>query len=373
MIPLPAEELFAVIEQVLPAASDDEGSTIGMVRLSSTPGEPRRWYATDSRVLVTLSGDQSRSAVDALLSPRLFPPEVLRSDDPLLEVPHQRGDGSLEGPVRLHLGDGVVLTQPARPLAFPDCDDILRDAHAAPAATATLSQATLLRALEVLLIRPRGSDPDENPPAFLEVADGRVTVRADWPGYGRSEVGVVGDGVSGRASVAINPAMLRRLTTLAPANFELRVPLDWHTPVCLVGIDQQWNGLLMPMRLWLSADELTDRLMEIVAEDFGLEVQPDTDGDLPIPFEDLVLFARTVEGEPAVGQVFSVLSREAEPTADLMERLNDLNASVRWVRVFHTADQVLCEAEVSNHVDADELRRVCVMVADATRMVRGLF
>lgn len=88
-------------------------------------------------------------------------------------------------------------------------------------------------------------------------------------------------------------------------------------------------------------------------------IEPDEDGDLPVPFEDDPVDIRTVDGTPAAVQVFTVLANERDPDTELLMRINELNASLRGCRMFWVAGQVLLEADfAADDLSPEQLRTV---------------
>lgn len=372
--PLSAGEIGAVATSVLPLTEPDEISTHGFVRLSAEAGGARRWYAFAGRAATRLVGGRSDHDLDVLLSPRLFPREVRADDDLVLDVPTTLEDGSLEGPVRLHIND-LALSQAARPMSFPDVDGLVERARDEPATTTRIPRDDLTRALRNLLRTPVGFDPKRTavPPCFMTVEPGQVSISLDWPGYGHSAI-TVGAEADGRAQLPIPPAVFQQAVEAAPAEMLLRVPFRTGHSIRLEAPEVGWTSIMLPPTIYPTQAELLEHLQRLLAEDVGqTHVEVDDDGDLPILFEDLRLFARTIDGHPPVAQVFSVVADATEPDEALLRRLNDLNADMRWVRLLWTGGQVLCETEVAHDATAQDLRQACITVATATRMTRGLF
>lgn len=363
-------ELYALSRHLSQLLRGDESSTLGHVRLTARGGR-RRWYATDSYVAGVLEADHDGPDCDILLSPRILPPGVAEDSRCQLAVPAPRSDGTFEGPATLRVDD-LEVTQPVRYPVYPDLDSILGDAIAEPGATVRVRSDALADLLAVMRIRPAASAEHMNPPAFLTVGEGKISIHADWPGWGESRAAVEGSDCTGMATAAVGLHLLQRLVDASPATVTLRVLVDRGRPVSVVS--EAFYGLLMP-RLWPDASALLEEVQEILEQDLGIgHIQPDADGDLPVPFEDVYTYIRTVDGATADVQVFTVLARDQEADTELLQRINELNSVVRGCRLFVIDQRVLLEADLpGKDLSPDTLRSTLNDVADTTRMVRTLF
>ena len=368
--PLQPTEVYALSHHLSHLLMDDESSTIGHVRLTARGGR-RRWYATDSYVAGILEEDHDGPDCDILLSPRILPPRVTEGSRCELTVPRLRRDGTFEGPATMHV-DGLTVTQPARFPVYPDLDSILGDAIAEPGASVEVQTDSLADLLAVLRIRPAGSAEHLNPPAFLTVGEGRISIYADWPGWGESRAAVEGAACVGMATAAVGLHLFQRLVDASPARVTLHVPVDRAQPISVISAG--FYGLLMP-RTWPDAAVRLVEVQQILEQELGIgHIEPDADGDLPVPFEDVHTYIRTVDGTTADVQVFTVLARGREADTELLRRVNELNSVVRGCRLFIVEDQVLLEADLPGaELAPDSLRSTLNHVADTTRMVRTLF
>jgi hypothetical protein len=363
-------EVYALSHHLSQLLTGDESSTIGHVRLTARGGR-RRWYATDSYVAGILEADHDGPDCDILLSPRILPPRVTEDSRCELAVPRLRRDGTFEGPATLRVDD-LAVTQPVRFPVYPDLDSILGDAIAEPGAQVEVRTDALADLLAVLRIRPAGSAEHLNPPAFLTVGEGKISIHADWPGWGESRAAVEGADCVGMATAAVGLHLFQRLVDASPATVTLRVPVDRGQPVSVVSAG--FYGLLMP-RTWPDAAARLLEVQQILEQDLGIgHVEPDADGDLPVPFEDVHAYIRTVDGTNADVQVFTVLARDREADTELLQRINELNSVVRGCRLFIVDEQVLLEADLpGTELSPDTLRSTLNDVADTTRMIRTLF
>lgn len=228
---LEPREVYALSHHLTKLLRPDESSNLGHVRLTAR-GARRRWYATDSYVAGVLEADHDGPDADILLSPRILPPRVTEDSRCELVVPELRRDATFEGPAVLRV-DGLELTQPVRYPAYPDLDRILADAVGQPGATVDVQADALADLLAVMRVRPAGSDEQLNPPAFLTLDEGTISIHADWPGWGESKAAVTGQDGAGMAKAAVGLRLLQRVVDASPAAVTLRVPLDRQSPVCL--------------------------------------------------------------------------------------------------------------------------------------------
>lgn len=370
-IVVPEEEILHVAHHMRDMLHPDESRSIGHLRLTAR-GARRRWYAYDGFVAAILEAAHEGPDVDVLLSPRLLPYLAEGCGDVLLTVPALRKDGTFEGPAVLSV-ESLKVVQPVRFPSYPDLDRILGDALAQVAAVASVERYELQRLVHVICKRPAGSDEHLNPPAFLSIGGHGVGMHADWPGWGESRAVLNEVAAQGLASASVSPSLVVRLLQAAPEEVELRVPVTRGEPVVLRS--HGFYGLLRP-RPWPDAAALLSEVQDFLEEALGMgRIEPDDDGDLPVPFEDARVFIRTVDGTPAAVQVFTVLAADAsEPDVGLLLRINEFNASLRGCRMFWVAGQVLLEADFSaDDLSPEQLRSALNVVADATRMVRDLF
>lgn len=95
--------------------------------------------------------------------------------------------------------------------------------------------------------------------------------------------------------------------------------------------------------------------------------QVDDDGDYPVRWRNALYYVRVDGGEHPVVRIFSVAVAGVEPSGELLEALNEINAKVAFARVFHVKGQVLFETELFGEtLDDHEFDNACVAVASAT-------
>lgn len=86
----------------------------------------------------------------------------------------------------------------------------------------------------------------------------------------------------------------------------------------------------------------------------------DDDGDIPIRSGSMVYFVRIVESEPHFLTLFAPIVRNVAASPELYERLNEINALVRWCRIYWQGETIYLETElIAETVDAEELARAC--------------
>lgn len=92
------------------------------------------------------------------------------------------------------------------------------------------------------------------------------------------------------------------------------------------------------------------RLEQLLEEGFGEKVEPDSDGDYPLPGAgDFYVRLETPEERDPIVQVFAVAARDIPASAELFEALNRINANIGFARCFWVLDQVLFETEIVVH------------------------
>jgi hypothetical protein len=95
---------------------------------------------------------------------------------------------------------------------------------------------------------------------------------------------------------------------------------------------------------------------------------PDPDGDYPVRVSNALFYVRLIgdTADPVV-QVFATAVSEVKASPELFERINDINSSIRFARVFWVRDQVLVESDLlGNTIDPPEFHGACRAVAAIT-------
>ncbi len=97
------------------------------------------------------------------------------------------------------------------------------------------------------------------------------------------------------------------------------------------------------------------------------KVVPDEDGDYPVRYHSAAYYVRLVGDVDPVLQVFAIAVKDIEATPALYERLNGINADIRFARAFWVGKQVLVESDlVSQTLDKEEFDQACQAVGTIT-------
>lgn len=95
-----------------------------------------------------------------------------------------------------------------------------------------------------------------------------------------------------------------------------------------------------------SAARTAERLLRALREETGIEsLDFDDDGDVPLRYGSVVVFARVSGDTPSVRLHARILG-EVSSSAALLERLNDLNARVVRPTFFHAVDSVYAVTDI---------------------------
>jgi Putative bacterial sensory transduction regulator len=99
-------------------------------------------------------------------------------------------------------------------------------------------------------------------------------------------------------------------------------------------------------------------------------ISADADGDYPVRYGSALYFVRLVGDAQANVQVFAVAVDGVEPSTKLLTDINELNAQIRFARIFHVRGQVLVEADlVGSAVEPSSFYTACDAVASITDRV----
>ena len=94
------------------------------------------------------------------------------------------------------------------------------------------------------------------------------------------------------------------------------------------------------------------------------QLTADGDGDYPIRHGSAAYYVRITTGDDVYVSVFSEVLREVEPSAELYDVLNDINAHIRGARIFHRKDRVILATEVEpDDMQPAELAAACERIA----------
>jgi hypothetical protein len=87
------------------------------------------------------------------------------------------------------------------------------------------------------------------------------------------------------------------------------------------------------------------------------------DGAIPIRRGSTAYYVRLMDGNPPMVQVYSTLLYEVPKSAELLDRLNEINSETMFARAFWTSDQVVVATEmVAESVDTAQIANACGVV-----------
>jgi hypothetical protein len=122
-------------------------------------------------------------------------------------------------------------------------------------------------------------------------------------------------------------------------------------------------------------DRIRPYLEKLLREGFGIpDLAPDEDGDYPFRFGSAAYYVRLVNEHAPTVQLFGVVVRDVKRSPKLLGRLNDINASLGFVRVYWIDNKVVVATElVAETLDAEELGNACNVLGRAADGIgRGL-
>lgn len=92
--------------------------------------------------------------------------------------------------------------------------------------------------------------------------------------------------------------------------------------------------------------------------------EPDHDGDLVITYGGATFYARVMNPEDAVVQLFGVAVADVEAAPELFDALNSINQEIRFARAFWVRGQVLVETEIwGSDVNPANFQYACRTIA----------
>ncbi len=119
--------------------------------------------------------------------------------------------------------------------------------------------------------------------------------------------------------------------------------------------------------------EVAERLDEALGEYLRTDqLVRDDDGDVRIRSGSAVVFVRLLPGPPPVVRVFSPILRGVAPSPELLSAVNEVNASVVYVRALCAADGVFLAMEIpAQAVDAERVGHACAEVGNLADVLDG--
>ena len=126
------------------------------------------------------------------------------------------------------------------------------------------------------------------------------------------------------------------------------------------------------------AAETADRLLRTLRQETGIEsLDFDDDGDVPLRYGSVLVFARVSGDTPSVRLHARILG-EVRSSAALLERLNDLNARVVRPAFFHASESIYAIADIpaspfeGRHV-VQTLREFCELADGVDELLQSEF
>lgn len=89
-------------------------------------------------------------------------------------------------------------------------------------------------------------------------------------------------------------------------------------------------------------------LEKLLERGFGQRIEPDHQGDYPLPGKGEFFARVAADGPQRIPrvQVFAVAVRDVESTPELLKALNHINSQIAYARVFWVQAQVLIESDL---------------------------
>jgi hypothetical protein len=111
-------------------------------------------------------------------------------------------------------------------------------------------------------------------------------------------------------------------------------------------------------------DSLRSYLEQVARSYLGLgptdDLHVDADGDIPIRQGSALYHVSLLEHSPPLVRVWSIVLDGVEATPELLEELNDVNATIVAVRLYALAGRVVAATEIrADTLDAAELEFAC--------------
>ncbi len=334
-------------------------------------GSSRTWVATDSAQLVVLECDgpapvgldEPTETFSVLVNSRFF-----RGHDPhdATLVIEQFEDGRIQ---TMH-SDGYEVVLAEHPGTFPDW----RSAVASVAGTEVRVETDrLLGAISICNVVPAGLEPPTPVVAWFSGADGRLRLDTPWASHPNTRVTIQTDlPVPDTEPVLVAVYRLGQLL-MAVEDDHATITLP-TTPRGAVGIAAgDYRAVLMPVDRW---GEERIRLQDLLCEFLGTEsVFADDEGDYLLETKDgsSIWVRLHTEALPISVQVFSVLASGVEPSPELFEELNSINANAAYVKVIWASGSVMAETDiVAEALDMAELSNALEVVRETAERYRGL-
>ena len=339
------------VAKLVRLAEPYETGVMGQLRLTAD-GNRRFWYATDSYRVGRFDAGPDPLEYELLVPPRLvlMASQVCRNDGRTELFVVADPDGSPTLRVR---GDAGEVSVPHRLGHFPDVEAMVDDFDGRNPDLA-LTAHRLADALAAVAHRPEPADPEVDPlPVHIGCDDEGVWVGIAWPVEGSSRLRLVAEWSRPTEPKPVYAAQLDDLLRL----FDDVVALsfgEWDGDILSLG-DGRFLAGLMPRRTRF--EQIRVEVERVIRRVFGPDaVERDGDGDYQLKTHGVPVWATLIDGDPVRLQVFATVAMELDSSPELLAELNDINASLAFVKVVAGGDTVTAEADlVAESLDADEL------------------
>ena len=212
----------------------------------------------------------------------------------------------------------------------------------------------LADALAAVAHRPEPADPEVDPlPVHIGCDDEGVWVGIAWPVEGPSRLRLFAERSQLTEPKPVYAAQLDDLLRLFDDVVELSFG-EWDGDILSLA-DGRFLAGLMPRRTRL--EQIRLEAEAVIRRVFGPDaLERDGDGDYQLKTHGVPVWARLLDGDPVTLEVFATVATDLESSPELLAELNDINASLRFVKVVAADAMVTAEADlVAESLDADEL------------------
>jgi hypothetical protein len=221
---------------------------------------------------------------------------------------------------------------------------------------------TFLRSQEWAL----GLKEDADPTIGLALSDGslRTSVNVDF--VGPSHASLVGGNITGDVSLEVNLRLLSQIMDFFDPLSEIHVSLPKFVRDPMMIQNEDTVALLMPMKTSLVMAR--EHIEEVIEQQFGnLALKRDADGDYPLRRHGHLIYGHLLtDSNPVLLRVFGVLLRDVQATPDLLQEINQINATNQYFKIYHYDNLVVASDDlVAESLDAVELATSVSKVARA--------
>ena len=335
----------------------DLAEPTGYVTLKSD-GRVRTWAASDNFSAVSIRGESDHAEYRLLLSPSQFGFLVTAAqadESPVIQI----GD---DGMTYLNARHADMKASTRHPHHFLFDYDY---------STVTIGASGEFKVRELMLhldslMLDFGADADKPPTSEVALTEGYMDFSCSVPGHAGIDARLAGRGVSGDVMVVIELHRLRSVLTVFEPDEDVQVlfPEYQGNPVVIRSATRITS--VMPWRTESAMARI--HVEEVINEVFGhLSVKRDGDGDYPLRRHGNHIFGRlNEESQPVAFQVFGVLLRDVQSSADLLSEINEINTKAAFVKLFHVDSHLLIEVDlVASSLDAIELENAVSKIAVA--------